>query len=148
MTDAGENIHGTAITVDGTGLIFLGPSGAGKSLMAFDCLAEARLSGKSAALISDDRVIISRQMDQVVATAPAAIRGLIELRYSGIVRMAFVEQAVLHYAILPVPAVEADRLPPSAEQLAVTQTINLPVIRVPLVARFPLSHIFARIQSV
>ncbi|CAH0338804.1 HPr kinase/phosphorylase [Rhizobium sp. CECT 9324] len=148
MTDAFENIHATAITVGGTGLIFLGPSGAGKSSMAFDCLAEARLSGTSAALISDDRVIIWRKDDQIIGRGPESIRGLLELRHSGIVKIAWIEQAPLHYAVLPIRAAEADRLPPADEQLQVTSTIHLPVIRVPLSVRFPLSHIFALIQSV
>lgn len=148
MTDIGENIHASAIIVDGTGLIFVGPSGAGKSSLAFDCMAEARLGGKSAALISDDRVIVSHQDDQIIGRGPASIRGLLELRRSGIVRMQWVEQAPLHYAIVPVASANADRLPPESEQLEIAKSIHLPVIRVPLSVRFPLSHIFALIQSV
>ncbi|EHS50305.1 HPr kinase [Rhizobium sp. PDO1-076] len=148
MTDIGENIHASAIIVDGIGLIFVGPSGAGKSSLAFDCMAEARLGGQSSALISDDRVIVSREDDQIIGRGPASIRGLLELRHSGIVRMQWVEQAPLHYAIVPVASADADRLPPDQEQLEVTKTIHLPVIRVPQSVRFPLSHIFALIRSV
>lgn len=148
MTGIGENIHATAIIVDGIGLLFVGPSGAGKSALAFDCIAEARISGKPAALISDDRVIISRQNGHIIGHGPASIRGLLELRHSGIVRMEWVEQAPLHYAIMPVVSAEADRLPPEHEQFEVARDIQLPAIRVPRPVRFPLSHIFALIRSV
>ena len=43
-------LHGTAVSIDGCGLLILGPSGAGKSSLAIDMLA------LGAQLISDDRV--------------------------------------------------------------------------------------------
>jgi serine kinase of HPr protein (carbohydrate metabolism regulator) len=147
MSETPENIHGTAITVDGIGLLFLGPSGSGKSSLAFDCLSEARLMGCPCALISDDRVLVSKRGDTIIGAGPGSIRGLMELRYSGIVSVAHFAEADLHYAILPVSGDEVDRLPPDDEVADVTPAIRLPAIRLPLWSRFPLSLIFARIRS-
>lgn len=147
MNTVPVNIHGTAIAVDGIGLLLLGPSGCGKSSLAFDCLAEARLGNLSCALIADDRVLILQVQDKVFGRCPDPIRGLIELRYSGIVSVDHVAEAEIHFAVLPVPANEDERLPPDDELADLAPGIRLPVIRVPAWSRFPLSLIFARIQS-
>lgn len=147
MTARAENIHATAIAVDGIGFLFLGPSGSGKSALAFDCLAEARLAGRTAALVSDDRVLVSRENSQIIARGPLAIRGLVELRYTGIVSVDPVEEAVLHYAVQLVSGDEEERLPPDDEHMEIAAGLRLPLIRVPPWSRFPLSLIFARIRS-
>lgn len=147
MTGETHNIHATAISVDGLGLAFVGPSGSGKSSLAFDCLAEARLANTPAALISDDRVIVSLENGQVFASCPEPIRGLIELRYSGIVAVDHVDRAELSYIVLPVGADERHRLPPDDEHAELVAGLSLPVVRVPMWSRFPLSLILARIRS-
>lgn len=147
MNTAPANIHGTAITVDGIGLLYLGPSGSGKSSLAFDCLAEARLRHLSGALVADDRVLILQDEDRIIASCPDAIRGLIELRYSGIASVDHVAEAEIHFAVLPVPSNEGERLPPDNEKADLAPGIRLPAIRVPVWSRFPLSLIFARIQT-
>lgn len=147
MSEAPENIHATAITIDGVGLLFLGPSGSGKSSLAFACLAEAKLMGCFGGLISDDRVLVSRREGAVIGTGFEQFRGLIELRYTGIVCVDHVAEAALHYAILPVSDHDADRLPPDDEVIDITPAIRLPAIRLPLWSRFPLNVILARISS-
>jgi serine kinase of HPr protein (carbohydrate metabolism regulator) len=147
MTGETHNIHATAISVDGVGLAFVGPSGSGKSSFAFDCLSEARLASVPSALIADDRVIISLENGQIYASCPEPIRGLIELRYSGIVSVDHLERAQLNYVVLPVGADERHRLPPDDEQFELAAGLSLPVVRVPMWSRFPLSLILARIRS-
>jgi serine kinase of HPr protein (carbohydrate metabolism regulator) len=142
-----SNVHGTAIVVDGTGLLFIGPSGSGKSALAFDCLAEASLRGLSAALVSDDQVFLSRRGGRAFGQRPEAIRGLMELRYSGIVSLDSIEEAELHFAISPVVSADSPRLPPENERLSLSPDIHLPVIRVPFWSRFPLALIFAQIVT-
>lgn len=142
---AGSNVHGTAIVVGTTGFIFLGPSGAGKSALAFDCMAEARLTGDFAALISDDQVFVSRHGSHVLARRPEPIRDLIELRHAGIVRVESLPQALLHYAILPVQ--DGERLPPERETATLAAEITLPALRVPTGARMPFAFIKAMIAT-
>lgn len=147
MTAPTDNIHATAIAVDGIGLLFLGPSGCGKSALAFDCLAEAKLAGLAAALVSDDRVLVFRENGETIARGPETIRGLIELRYSGIVSVDTVEEAQLHYAVKLVSGNEEERLPPDDEHVEIAMGLRLPLIRVAPWSRFPLSLILARIRS-
>jgi serine kinase of HPr protein (carbohydrate metabolism regulator) len=141
------NVHGTAVVIDGTGLLFVGPSGSGKSSLAFDCLAEAGLRGLPSALLSDDQVLVSCRNGRTIGRRPDTIRDLIELRYSGIVTLDSIEQAELHFAIMPVDADETMRLPPEDERLSLTPGIWLPVIRMPFWTRFPLALIFAQIRT-
>ena len=147
MTGETHNIHATVISVDGRGLAFVGPSGGGKSSLAFDCLSEARLASVPAALIADDRVIISLENGQIYASCPEPIRGLIELRYGGIVSVDHVDRTQLNYIVMPVGADESHRLPPEDEQFELVAGLRLPVVRVPMWSRFPLSLISARIRS-
>lgn len=147
MSGEPSNVHGTAIVVDGTGLLFIGPSGSGKSALAFDCLAEASLRGLSAALVSDDQVFLSRRNERTFGQRPAAIQGLIELRYSGIVVLDSIEEAELHFVISPVVSADSPRLPPEDERLSLLRDIDLPVIRVPFWSRFPLALILAQIVT-
>ena len=130
MTTA-PNVHGTAIVISTTGLLFLGPSGAGKSAIALHCIAEARARGLFAALVSDDQVLVSRAGDRLVARAPASIAGLAEMRGAGIVRVETIEAAVLHRAIQPVAPPFAERLPPEGETVEILPGRLLPLTRLP-----------------
>lgn len=147
MSPQGANIHATAIVVGTTGLVFLGPSGSGKSKLAFDCLAEARLHGHFAALVADDQVFISRFGTHVVASRPATIRDMIELRHGGIARIVSIPRAVLHYAVLPVERQNAERLPPRKPGVTLCGDISLPALHVPTDLRLPFSFIDALISS-
>ncbi|MGL3607813.1 HPr kinase/phosphorylase [Rhizobium sp. G187] len=137
------NIHASAIVVDGIGLAIVGPSGSGKSALAFDCLSEAKLLGLSAALISDDRLLVFKDGSTVIGRAPDTMRGMIELRYSGIIKVAHIETAPLHLVATTVASNEVERLPPENEHYSLTADIALPLVRVPSWTRFPLSLILA-----
>ena len=133
MTGA-ANVHGTAIVIGTTGLLFLGPSGAGKSAAALQCIHEARGRGLSAGLVSDDQVLIREEEGRLMARAPASIAGLIEVRGAGIVRMETVGEAVLHRAVRPIAPPFAERLPPDGETAEILPGRFLPLTRLPLLA--------------
>lgn len=80
-----ENIHATAILLDGKGVVLRGPSGSGKSLLALYLLDLFASRGKEAILVSDDRVDIEHDGKTLFLHTPAAIAGLVELRGHGIV---------------------------------------------------------------
>jgi serine kinase of HPr protein (carbohydrate metabolism regulator) len=126
------NVHGTAIVIGETGLLFVGPSGAGKSAVALHCIMEARWRGLFSALVSDDQVLVTETDGELVARAPASIAGLLEVRGAGIVRMATVETAVLHRAIRPIEPPFAERLPPEGETAEILPSRSLPLTRLPL----------------
>lgn len=66
-----------------------GVSGAGKSDLAL------RLIDRGAKLISDDRTLLVRTGQQLVARAPGTIRGQIEVRGLGIVTMEHVDDVAV-----------------------------------------------------
>jgi HPr kinase/phosphorylase len=74
-------IHASCIELSGTGVVLLGPPGCGKSDLAL------RLIDGGARLVADDRVAIERCSDRLIARAPEAIAGLIEVRGLGIMRV-------------------------------------------------------------
>jgi serine kinase of HPr protein (carbohydrate metabolism regulator) len=84
-----KHLHGTAVALNGFGVLIRGPSGSGKSDLAL------RLIGGGAELIADDQVIIKVLGEKPHISAPAAIRGLIEVRGLGVVNIGAVNSTPL-----------------------------------------------------
>ncbi len=80
MTEA-LPVHGTTVAIDGGAILLRGPSGSGKSDLAL------RLIDGGAQLVADDQTLLWRDGDRVLAEAPPAIAGLIEIRGIGIIKM-------------------------------------------------------------
>lgn len=148
MTNAPVNIHATAIVVGKTGLLFMGPSGWGKSMLAFACLTEAQRIGVDAALIADDQVMISARDSIAIAACPPSIQGMIELRGTGIVRLPFIQEAPMQYAVLPGHVSGGDRVPPEGETTVVSTGITLPVIRLLANVPLPLAVLMAKAPEI
>ncbi|WP_411036196.1 HPr kinase/phosphorylase [Shinella sp. BYT-45] len=140
-----SNVHGTAIVIGTTGLLFVGPSGAGKSAVALACIEDARARGLFAALVSDDQVLVRAAGGRLVARAPASIAGLAEMRGTGIIETATIETAVLHRAVRPVAPPFDERLAPEGETIAVLPAFPLPLTRLPL---FPGCTAFSTLAAI
>jgi serine kinase of HPr protein (carbohydrate metabolism regulator) len=74
-----ETLHVSAVAIGGRAVLIGGRSGTGKSDLAL------RLIDRGADLISDDYTFIHRVQGQALASAPATIKGKIEVRGVGIV---------------------------------------------------------------
>ncbi|XEN32595.1 serine kinase of HPr protein (carbohydrate metabolism regulator) [Ensifer sp. WSM1721] len=132
MSAASCNIHATAMVLGTTGFLVTGPSGSGKSALALACIYEVRRRGRFAALVADDRVDLSLENDRIVARCPAAIRGLIEVRGSGIAEVETISACVLEWAITPSRAPFDPRMPPEQEELPLQIGRSLPLLRLPV----------------
>jgi serine kinase of HPr protein (carbohydrate metabolism regulator) len=130
-------VHGTALVVGTTGLMLVGPSGAGKSSVALRLLSGARRDGHFAALLSDDQVFIDAVNDRLIATAPPAIKGMIELYGSGIGRIETIDQMVLHLAVQPVAADSSNRIPEKNQRWSPFEGAVLPLVCIDRVAADP-----------
>ena len=75
------NIHASCVAIGSRGVLLLGPSGAGKSDLAL------RLIDEGAKLVADDRTILFIAKGALHARAPASIKGLLEIRGVGIVKL-------------------------------------------------------------
>jgi HPr kinase/phosphorylase len=104
------NVHATALVVGDAGLLVVGASGAGKSLLAHHLIDDARVHGRFATLICDDRVWLSVLNGRLVAEAPEPIAGLLELRGYGPVGLGHERSAVVDRIVGLVDPEEAPRL--------------------------------------
>jgi HPr kinase/phosphorylase len=88
-TPTPARLHGSCAAHKGDGVLLLGPPGAGKSNLLL------RLLDRGFSLVADDQV----ELDGNIASPPAALAGLIEVRGLGIVQLPYVSQAVLRLAV-------------------------------------------------
>lgn len=112
-------LHGSCVAFGAAAVLVTGASGAGKSLTALRLLA---LGGT---LVADDRVALRAEGGRLLAAAPPAIAGLIEVRGAGLLRLPARGEAELRF-LADLDAAPAGRLPPPlrAELLGV----SLPVL--------------------
>ncbi|WP_370400126.1 HPr kinase/phosphorylase [Sulfitobacter sp. JB4-11] len=81
MSQTEQTLHATTVAQGGRAILILGPSGSGKSALALELIS------RGAALVSDDRTVVSVQDGQVIASAPPTIEGMIEARGIGILKL-------------------------------------------------------------
>lgn len=106
MTRTAEILHATCVAVEGQGLLILGPSGSGKSALAL------KLISRGGVLVSDDRTLVTREADRLVASCPNPdLSGLIEARGIGLLR-APSRASVPVALVADLGQTETDRLPP------------------------------------
>ncbi len=99
-------IHASCVSRDGEGVLLLGPSGSGKSDLVL------RLLECGFVLVADDRVNIF----EGIASAPAGIAGLLEVRGLGVLRLPHLNAVRLSLVVelsppaerLPMPRVHGD----------------------------------------
>lgn len=96
---AQPTIHGTALLIGTCGVLILGASGSGKSTLALDLIDRAAAHGRFARLVGDDRIALTHRGGRIVAEAPPTLRGLIELRGRGLMRVPFEPAAVIRFVI-------------------------------------------------
>lgn len=113
------NLHATAIVVGEAGILVLGPSGAGKSSLALAAIALFRARGRFAALVADDRVWLSTAGGRLVAEAPEAIAGLVEIRGCGVVPHDHERRALIDRAVRLVGRADAPRMADEAAAAAI-----------------------------
>ncbi len=103
--DAQCTLHASAVAVDGKAALITGASGTGKSAL---CLQMVALG---AGLISDDRTLVLLRNGHPVASALKPIRGLIEARGVGLLRVEPAPAAPITL-IVDLDQTETARLPP------------------------------------
>jgi HPr kinase/phosphorylase len=115
------SLHGSCVALDGEGVLILGPSGSGKSDLVL------RLLGRGAALVADDQVALTVEGDALLASAPAPLRGMLEIRGLGLMQDLPVAGPVpLRLVVRLVPPSEAlPRLPEPARYAVLGQSLPL-----------------------
>ena len=113
-----ETLHATTVAKDGRAILISGRSGSGKSDLAL------RLLDRGFVLVSDDQTYLRIAGGKLVAAAPPAIRGKLEVRGIGIVEVEQVDDVAV--CLVVELAAEIDRMPDEGrERLILGATIPL-----------------------
>jgi serine kinase of HPr protein (carbohydrate metabolism regulator) len=114
-----ETLHASTVALDGRAVLISGPSGSGKSDLAL------RLLDRGFVLVSDDQTIVKKDGTRLLATAPPAIAGKLEVRGIGIVDMERADDAQV--ALIVELTSDIQRLPDDSRERPILG------VRVPLV---------------
>ena len=101
----GITLHASAVAVDGHAALVSGASGTGKSALCLQMIA------LGARLIADDRTHVTLRDGQPFAQAPTPIKGLIEARGVGLIRVSAAPPTPI-ILIVDLDQTETERLPP------------------------------------
>jgi len=105
-------VHGTCVSIDGKGVLLRGAPGSGKSDLALRVLYSPPSTwSETAVLVADDRVILKRQKETVLAECPPELSGLIEVRGIGLVPVFNIGNAPLKLLIDLGPSCDVPRFP-------------------------------------
>jgi serine kinase of HPr protein (carbohydrate metabolism regulator) len=125
-------IHGTCLAIGEAGVLLLGKPGSGKSDLALRLIdgSGTGLSGvtRSARLVADDQVGIRKAGTTLIASAPAALAGKLEVRGLGIASVPAQQEAALRLAVRLTPAAEIERLPDLARSRMEILGIDIPLV--------------------
>lgn len=120
-------VHASAVRFAGCGILIRGASGSGKSALVLSLL----FADKDARLVADDRVALSVAGGRLMAAAPEALAGLLEVRGQGIIRRPFVSPAAIGMVVDLMPLADCPRLPDPGDERAAILGIDLPRLILP-----------------
>lgn len=113
------HFRGTCVAIDGHGVLLRGELSAGKSDLAL------RLMDVGAELISDDYTDLTAEDGRLLATAPATLHGLIEVRSIGVVRLTAGSAAPLVAVIDLLALGRMERMPPAKMEVILGVAVPL-----------------------
>jgi len=123
-------LHASCVAVGPRAVLILGAAGAGKSALALQLIAYG------AALIADDQTLLTRHGDQLVATCPSPLSGMIEARGIGLLHAPPRASATIQL-VVDLDQTETDRLPP--HRITTLLDVQLPLVLGAQTPHFPAS---------
>jgi HPr kinase/phosphorylase len=112
-------LNATCIAIENKGVLIAGPAGAGKSDLAL------RLIDTGAKLVADDQTELRIVKGVLIASPPASIKGLFEVRHVGLIRMPYAATAeVTLYIELALLHEKLERLPDRDNMLLLDRPVR------------------------
>ncbi len=134
-------VHASVALVGGRGVLVRGASGSGKSSLLL-----ALISSANATLVADDRAHLRVESGRVIAHAPDAIAGLMEIRGVGIVRRTHAASAAVDLVVDLLPLADCPRLPDADEAHAMLEGIAVPRIFIAVGAHDGVARVMAVLE--
>lgn len=116
-----ETLHASTVALDGRAVLIAGISGSGKSDLAL------QLIDRGFTLVADDQTIVQKRGNRLHASAPATIRGKLEIRGIGIVSMPVVADVPIALVVELTSAVQ--RLPDDSRERVICG-LSVPLISI------------------
>ncbi len=132
------NVHGTALVIDGFGVMLRGASGSGKSLLALELIAQAQNNNRQIKLLADDRINIIIKDNQIFMQTPPALAGKIELYGHGIISRPYIKSAKLNLIVDFVENIE--RMPEQKQFIASFENIEIARCPIPIRNQTDINH--------
>lgn len=125
------NVHGSAVLIGRMGILVRGPARSGKSALCLSTLRRAASLGLDSWLVADDRVQIEATPAGLVMSAPASLRGLIEISGVGIVSEPAIHSAPLVLVVDLCEPGGIDRMPEEADADVNIMSTPIRLVRLP-----------------
>ena len=116
-----ENLHASCVASNGRAVLIAGPSGSGKSDLAL------RLLDRGFTLVSDDRTVVRKEGEKLVASAPATIKGKLEIRGIGIVDMDSIDDVPV--ALVVELTADLQRMPDDSQERFIMGSV-IPLVNI------------------
>ncbi len=118
LSERSVRLHATCIRAFGKGLLLLGPSGSGKSDTALQLMAYG------AELVADDQTILALQNDQIIASCPEELLGMIEARNMGLLKVNMAPRVAVS-TLVDLSKTESERYPQHKSALLLGKHLTL-----------------------
>ena len=135
-------MHGSCVCLGARGVLILGAPGAGKSGLALELVSVHR-----AVLVADDQVAITVEDNRLFAGPAPGLAGLIEIRGTGIVKMAYRRRCQVCLVASLGPHAGFDRMPPADSLFVDIGGIRLARIFVDASQPFAAARVLAGISA-
>ena len=116
-----ETVHASTVASQGRAVLITGPSGSGKSDLTL------RLLDRGFTLVSDDRTVVRREGERLIASAPPSIHGKLEIRGIGIIDLETIQDVPV--ALLIELTSDIQRLPDDSRERPILG-VPLPLISI------------------
>lgn len=126
-----ETIHASAVAIGEDGVLIRGPSGSGKSSLVLGLIDRDPAATR---LIADDRIELGATRGRLIATAPAALAGKLEVRGQGIVDVAYRSPAAIRLVVDLLPPEDCPRMPEPPDCRVEILGVVLPRLMLPIAA--------------